>query len=86
LESTTVLLLNESWTRPREDDAVVSYHRTRRSRSALAYGSRSTATAQKTSTGSYTTSGDATLQQNAVTADKPWLLAESGDPRTRRSE
>jgi hypothetical protein len=34
--------------------------RTRRSCSALAYGSRSTAAAEKTSTGSYTTSGDAT--------------------------
>src|SRR6266704_3183689 len=34
--------------------------RTRRSCSALAYGSRSTAAADKTSTGSYTTSGDAT--------------------------
>src|SRR6266545_6486910 len=34
--------------------------RTRRSRSALAYGSRSTAAAETTSTGSYTTSGDAT--------------------------
>jgi len=39
---------------------VVSYHRTRRSRSALAYGSRSTATTETNSTGSYTTSGDAT--------------------------
>ena len=39
---------------------MVSYHRTCRSRSALAYGSRSTATAETTSTGSYTTSGDAT--------------------------
>ena len=34
--------------------------RTRRSCSALAYGSRSTAAAGKTSTRSYTTSGDAT--------------------------
>ena len=34
--------------------------RTRRSCSALAYGSRSTAAAEKTSTGSYTTNGDAT--------------------------
>src|SRR6266536_160501 len=35
--------------------------RTRRSRSALAYGSRSTAAAKKTSTRSYTTSRDATV-------------------------
>ena len=34
--------------------------RPRRSCSALAYGSRSTAAAKKISTGSYTTSGDAT--------------------------
>ena len=39
---------------------MVSYHPARRSRSALAYGSRSTATAETTSTGSYTTNGDAT--------------------------
>jgi hypothetical protein len=39
---------------------VVSYHRTRRSRSALAYGSRSTTAAETTSTRSYTTNGDAT--------------------------
>ena len=39
---------------------MVSYTRTRRSCSALAYGSRSTAAAEKTSTGSYTTSRDAT--------------------------
>ena len=39
---------------------MVSYHRTRRSRSALAYGSRSTTAAENTSTGSYTTTGDAT--------------------------
>jgi len=39
--STTVFLLAEFSTRPREDDAVVSYHPgPRRSRSALAYGSR----------------------------------------------
>jgi len=45
---------------------VVSYHRTRRSRSALAYGSRSTATAETTSTGSCTTSGDATLRRHVL--------------------
>jgi hypothetical protein len=39
---------------------VVSYHRTRRSRSALAYGEHSTAAAATTSTGSYTTKRDAT--------------------------
>jgi ketosteroid isomerase-like protein len=47
-----------SFTGLREDDAVVSYERAR-SRSALAYGSRSTAAAT-TSACSYTTSGDAT--------------------------
>ena len=46
---------------------MVSYHRTRRSRSALAYGSHSTATAETTSTGSYTTNGDATGHQPPVT-------------------
>ena len=40
---------------------MVSYHRTRRSRSALAYGPRSTTATQTTSTGSYTTNGDATM-------------------------
>ena len=61
--STTVLLLNECLTGPREDDAVVSYHRTRRSRSALAYGEHSTAAATTTSPDSYTTSGDATRRK-----------------------
>jgi hypothetical protein len=37
----------------------------RRSCSALAYGSRSTAPAERSSTGSYTTSGDATEVANA---------------------
>ena len=49
--------------------------RTRRSCSALAYGSRSTAAAEKTSTGSYTTSGDAT-----ATAESP---VRGGVPETR---
>jgi hypothetical protein len=39
---------------------VVSYHRTRRSRSALAYGSRSTTAAETSSTRSYTTLRDVT--------------------------
>ncbi len=47
---------------------MVSYHRTRRSRSALAYGSRSTAAAETTSTGSYTTSWDATAPQSFYAA------------------
>jgi hypothetical protein len=42
---------------------VVSYTGPRRSRSALAYGSRSTAAAGEASTGSYTTSGDATFNR-----------------------
>src|SRR6266540_2371876 len=41
--------------------------RTRAHRSALAYGSRSTTGAETTSTGSYTTSGDATLGAPADT-------------------
>ena len=44
--------------------------RTRRSRSTLAYGSRSTATAETTSTGSYTTSGDATHEPTDFGAAK----------------
>jgi hypothetical protein len=47
---------------------VVSYHPARRSRSALAYGSRSTTTAETTSTGSYTTNGDATCASDATAA------------------
>jgi hypothetical protein len=43
---------------------VVSYHRTRGRRSALAHGSRSTTAAEDTSTASYTTSGDATSHDN----------------------
>src|SRR5215207_3361322 len=43
--------------------------RTRRSCSALAYGSRSTAAAEKTSTGSYTTSGDATDAPDGTATD-----------------
>ena len=39
---------------------MVSHHPDPPRRSALAYGSRSTAAAETTSTGSYTTSGDAT--------------------------
>jgi hypothetical protein len=38
--------------------------RTRRSCSALAYGSRSTAAAEKSSTGSHTTNGDATASRS----------------------
>lgn len=50
---------------------MVSYHRTRRSRSALAYGSRSTAPTEN-STGSYTTSGDATnAEVTATTVEQP---------------
>ena len=44
--------------------------RPRRSRSALAYGSRSTATAETTSTGSYTTNGDATTGDDTVRSDR----------------
>jgi hypothetical protein len=58
--STTVLLLAEV----RQDLARMTrwsaITRTRRSCSALAYRSHSTAAAEKSSTGSYTTSGDAT--------------------------
>ena len=45
-------------------------HRTRRSRSALAYGEHSTAAAATTSPGSYTTNGDATrFRRNDQQAD-----------------
>jgi hypothetical protein len=54
---------------------VVSYHPTRRSRSALAYGSRSTATTETNSTGSYTTSGDATAAQLDTTRYGPHVVA-----------
>ena len=50
--------------------------RTRRSYSALAYGSRSTAAAETTSTGSYTTSWDATAHH--------FLLTQTTRPRGSR--
>jgi uncharacterized protein YdhG (YjbR/CyaY superfamily) len=46
---------------------------TRRSYSALAYGSRSTAAAEKTSTRSYTTSRDATRLYAIIKASAPAL-------------
>jgi hypothetical protein len=47
--------------------------RTRRSRSALAYGSRFPAAAATTSIGSYTTSGDATRLAPTLSVD--WTIA-----------
>jgi hypothetical protein len=62
---------------------VVSYHRTRRSRSALAYGEHSTAAAEQPSTGSYTTNRDATAAGSVPL--KPHQLRFTLDVLTRRS-
>jgi hypothetical protein len=54
--------------------------RTRRSCSALAHGSRSTAAAEKTSTGTYTTNGDATYAGSDLSRKRSdfHLLDEQG--------
>src|SRR6266498_791485 len=60
--------------------------RTRAHRSALAYGSRSTTGAETTSTGSYTTSGDATGERAKLWAQraKHGCLANSDEIRSQR--
>jgi len=62
---------------------------TRRSCSALAYGSRSTAAAENTSTSSYTTTGDATIARGAfedITLVRWFALEISEPPRDAREE
>jgi hypothetical protein len=57
--------------------------RTRRNCSALAYGSRSTAAAEKTSTSSYTTSGDATRSTGCIRHERPHRHSGTAVPHSR---
>jgi len=84
--STTVLLLASSFAkRLARMTPWSAITRTRRSRSALAYGSRSTATADTTSSCSYTTSRDATFEAGAEDELRVQVRRERGAEFGRES-